>query len=222
MQITAPQMMSPTLISQASGLGAPTDLLALQQQQQQQMLALAADSAASQQAAMGAVAVKPKSTFGTILKNMVVTAGLGAAVGAGLTFLPFIPGGPLTGALIGAGAGALLGLIRGVRSARRQKDEQSAMMMGSQNLPTDPNALGPVLSVEPEAAAISKVAVKIAKPAGKTHTVKSGDTLSAVAHKYHVTVAELHAANRKAIGANANMIHLGARLVIPKHHKAKH
>ena len=232
MQINAPQMMNPALLGQ---VGAPSQTLALQQQmalqqqqlqqQQQQTLALAGPSASSQQAMMAATAVQPRHSIGTILKSMVLTAGLGAGIGAAATFIPGIPGGPLIGAAVGAAAGALLGLFRGVRKARSQRDEQAAMMMGSQNLPADPNALGPEMAVTPAdagpaaatAAAIAAPKPHKAKP--MMHMVKAGDTLGSIAKMHHITISQLQAANHKMIGDNPNMIHIGSKLVIPRHKK---
>ncbi|MBC7645274.1 MAG: LysM peptidoglycan-binding domain-containing protein [Thermoleophilia bacterium] len=221
------QLITPAMLAQAQALGSPQQVLALQQQfqMQQQTLGLAGASVSSQQAAAGAVAVQPKSSIGTILKSLVLTAGIGAAAGAGATFIPGVPGGPLMGAAIGAAAGALLGLVRGIRKARSEQDEQRALMLGSDNMPADPNMLGEQLPVEPaaEVAPAVAVAAAVAAPAAKKarphHTIKAGDTLGKIAKMHHVTVAELQAANSKVIGGNPNMIHIGARLVIPAHHK---
>lgn len=55
-------------------------------------------------------------------------------------------------------------------------------------------------------------APKHAEPAGPArHSVKvvRGDTLSGIAHREHVTVADLYARNRQVIGANINLIRPG-------------
>lgn len=170
--------------------------------------------ASSSQAMLGAEAVKPPSTLGTVLKGMLTMGGIGAAIGAGATFLPFIPGAPLVGAAIGAAAGALVGIFSGVRKARRQQDEMRALMMGSLQPAPDPSRLGPEIHVK-------KTSVSTRKAKKKRHArhaavvVRRGDTLGAIARRSGVSVDQLHTANRAVIGANPNIIHPGMRLVIP-------
>ena len=48
---------------------------------------------------------------------------------------------------------------------------------------------------------------------GITHTVVSGDTLWAIAHRYEVSLNDLLAANRNI--KNPNLIHVGEQVVIP-------
>ena len=167
------------------------------------------------QATLGAEAVKPPSTIKTILKSALTMTGLGAAIGAGATFLPFVPGGPLLGAAIGAGAGALIGIFTGVRKARRQQDELRALMMGSNQPAADPSTLGPQLAIQRPTPSRAAHPAKAAHKRRHVVVVRRGDTLGAIARKHGVTVHELHAANRKVIGSNPNMIHIGAELVIP-------
>lgn len=167
------------------------------------------------QASLGAEGVKPPSTIKTILKSALTMTGLGAALGAGATFLPFIPGGPLIGAAIGAGAGALIGIFTGVRKARRQQDELRALMMGSLQPAADPSTLGPALTIQRPSAQRTAKATHATHHKRHVVVVRRGDTLGAIARKHGVSVRALHAANRKVIGANPNMIHIGAQLVIP-------
>ncbi len=68
-----------------------------------------------------------------------------------------------------------------------------------------------VTPVSPTAAA-SATAAASPTTAGRTYVMKSGDTLSAVAASFGVTVAELLAANP---GLNANTIAVGAEIKIP-------
>ena len=166
------------------------------------------------QAMLGAEAAKPPSTLGTVLKSMLTMGGVGAAVGAGATFLPFIPGGPLMGAAVGAAAGALIGIFSGVRKARRQQDEMRALMMGSLQPAPDPSRLGPEIPVH-RAKASSRARHRRRHARQTTVVVKRGDTLGAIARKAGVSVAQLHTANRSVIGANPNLIHPGIKLVIP-------
>jgi lysophospholipase L1-like esterase len=49
------------------------------------------------------------------------------------------------------------------------------------------------------------------KPLGKTYTVKSGDTLSKIAQKYHVSIASLKRKNK----LKGDMIRIGQKLKIP-------
>ena len=59
----------------------------------------------------------------------------------------------------------------------------------------------------------AKVNVKVTKPATPSvHTVRSGDTMSTIAEKYHVTLATLVAANRLT---NPGLIQVGQRITIP-------
>lgn len=167
-------------------------------------------------AVLGAEGVKPPSTIGSAIKGALVFGTLGAAIGAGATFLPFIPGGPLVGAAVGGVAGALYGAFRGVRSAKRAQEEQ--MMMGST---PNPNALGqqvPVHTANTNAPAKAKAKAK-RSTAGKQASVKvrAGDTLSQIAKQHDVTVKELHEANRKQIGPDPSKLRVGVQLVIPKH-----
>lgn len=69
-----------------------------------------------------------------------------------------------------------------------------------------------VTPVSPTAAAASQTTVGSPTPAGRTYVMKSGDTLSAVAASFGVTVAELLAANP---GLNPNTIAVGAEIKIP-------
>lgn len=54
------------------------------------------------------------------------------------------------------------------------------------------------------------------KPPVTRYTVKTGDSLSSVAAKFHLrSYIPLYDANRAAVGSNPNLIHTGLRLVIP-------
>lgn len=53
-------------------------------------------------------------------------------------------------------------------------------------------------------------------PAGRTYTVKAGDSLGAIANKYSgVTWQQIYEANKATIGSNPNLIQPGMVLVIP-------
>jgi nucleoid-associated protein YgaU len=55
------------------------------------------------------------------------------------------------------------------------------------------------------------------KPAGHLYTVRSGDSLSAIAHRFYGTYnwQKIYGANKSKIGSNPNLIHPGLTLVIP-------
>ena len=61
---------------------------------------------------------------------------------------------------------------------------------------------------EPTSRPVSK---PVAKPSKKYHTVKRGDSLSAIASRYGASVSRIRQAN----GISGNLIHPGQRLVIP-------
>jgi nucleoid-associated protein YgaU len=66
----------------------------------------------------------------------------------------------------------------------------------------------------------SKAAKKRAtsKAAYGHYVVRSGDSLSAIAHRKHVRGGwhALYKANKRAIGSNPNMIRVGQRLRLPR------
>ena len=51
---------------------------------------------------------------------------------------------------------------------------------------------------------------------GKTHTVESGDTLSAIGQRHGVAWREIYEANKDVIGDNPDLIKPGQKLRIPK------
>lgn len=53
-----------------------------------------------------------------------------------------------------------------------------------------------------------------ASAASHSYTVKSGDNLSKIAARYHETLKQLEADNKKAIGSNPNLIHPGLKLKV--------
>lgn len=59
-------------------------------------------------------------------------------------------------------------------------------------------------------------------PSGRFHTVKQGDTLTSIAHKYRVKGGwqALYKANKNKIGADPDRLVLGVRLVIPPARRA--
>ncbi|HLG84027.1 MAG TPA: peptidoglycan DD-metalloendopeptidase family protein [Bradyrhizobium sp.] len=80
---------------------------------------------------------------------------------------------------------------------------------------TEAPAAAPVAAVAPApaAAAVKPVAIATAPASAATvHVVNHGDTLHSIAHRYHVTVAELMRANN--LDADAKL-KLGARLNVP-------
>jgi len=166
------------------------------------------------QGMLGAEATKPPSTIGSMLKSALVFGGLGAAAGAVASWP--LPVGMIPAALIGGAAGALLGAFRGLRAAKRAQEEYKMMMQGSPGAPGNPGALGPQVPVhvgDTTAPAAPKKKRTAARRAGIT--VRSGDTLGAIARKHKVTVKQLHEANREVIGANPAHIKPGMKLVIP-------
>ena len=69
-----------------------------------------------------------------------------------------------------------------------------------------------VAAAAPVAPAVKPVAVAAAPAAAVVHVVNHGDTLHSIAHRYHVTVAELVRANNLDAGAK---LKLGSRLNVP-------
>lgn len=167
---------------------------------------------ARSQVAPGTTVVEPPSTTSLVVRSALNAAALGALSGAGLTKLPFIPGGAFSGALIGALVGAVTGTVRGIAHAREAAEAARALMLGSFNRPTDPGVLGPELPIRralaprPAARAVHRTRV----------VVRRGDTLRGIARRHHTTVATIHAANRAVIGADPNHIRVGARLIIER------
>jgi hypothetical protein len=142
---------------------------------------------------------------------------VGGVAGAVAVRLPFVPGTMLWGGVIGAAAGAVLGAVSGVRKARRQQAELRALMLGSLQPAPHPGTLGPTI---PSRDAVSKrraaSATRKARSRAKRQIiVRRGDTLGQLARIHKVTVADLYAANRQAIGPDPNRIMAGARLVVP-------
>jgi murein DD-endopeptidase MepM/ murein hydrolase activator NlpD len=77
-----------------------------------------------------------------------------------------------------------------------------------------PPAIVPVAAAAPApvAPAVRPVAVAAAPAAATVHVVNKGDTLHSIAHRYHVSVAELARANNLDAGAK---LKLGSRLNVP-------
>lgn len=171
------------------------------------------------QGILGAEAMKPPSTIGTVIKSMLTTGLIGAVAGAGIGAIPFLPGGLVTGALIGGAAGALLGLVRGIGKAKHDKAQFEAITRSMQNGPVDPGALGPVIATR-RTRKKSRKAGMHRSGAGSTYVVRSGDTLSAIAQRHHTTWQKLYAANRSEIGSNPSAIKVGARIVVPRGDRA--
>ncbi|MDD5644199.1 MAG: LysM peptidoglycan-binding domain-containing protein [bacterium] len=67
--------------------------------------------------------------------------------------------------------------------------------------------------IRKEIKAVKSAKSRTADQAGDTHTVKSGETLSAIAKSYGVTIVSLMEANDIS---DPNMIKIGDRIVIPK------
>jgi LysM repeat protein len=206
-----PSAMTLPLAAAAPAAGAQPAAPAADAAQLQQM------QAAQAQATLGQAAVQPPSTMGTIVKNLLGTAAVGAAAGAGIGFLPFVPGGPITGALVGAGLGAVLGIVRGIRKARAAQEQANAMMMGSNNPAADPNALGPQIPVNAAKPTTAAAAVKpsVKKPKIVRVRIHQGDTLASIAKKHHTTVKAIVEANHKRLGKNPHFIMTGWHLLVP-------
>lgn len=173
-----------------------------------------APSAPGAQAMLGAEATKPPSPIGAAMKGALVFGGIGAALGAAASIV--LPGGLLVGAALGGVAGALFGAFRGFRNAQRAQEEHQMMMQGAPGMPADPNALGPQVPVH--VANANGPGAPIGPKAGtrkRKVTVRSGDTLGAIAKRHDVTVKQLHEANRSVIGPNPSRIKVGVMLVIP-------
>lgn len=178
-----------------------------------QQVTLPVDPATFSQAQTGQELLKPPSKIGTILKNVVVFGGLGAALGFGASFftLPFIgqPAAPIAAA-VGGGIGALIGLVKGIKSAgkKQQAYDQAVSQLQPVAVPETP----------PAPAAVSSTYTTHAKPKAarrKKVTVRSGDTLAKIAARHHTTWQKLYKANRAAVGCNPNHINVGLKLRIP-------
>ena len=184
-------------------------LQALPPQQQQ----LALSQLAAQQANLGAEALKPPNKIATILKNVVIFGGIGAALGFGgsMLGLPFIGGfaAPIAAA-IGGGVGAVIGLVRGLASASSQQKAYEAAVAAQTPAPAPPVEPGPAT---PDAAPAPKSAPGATKR--KKYSVRSGDTLSSIAARHKIGWQKLYAANKAVVGANPNLIRPGQKLVIP-------
>ncbi len=79
------------------------------------------------------------------------------------------------------------------------------------------SALASVAPIEPEAPAESAPKATSSKSASKTHTVRSGDTLSTVAAKYDLDISELKALN----GLKGDKILVGQKLKVGGESKAE-
>lgn len=191
-------------------------------------------SPAGAQAAAGAATLPasptaPPSTVKTVLKNVAIFGGIGAALGFGASFLslPVIGtlGAPVLAA-IGGGIGAVIGAVKGLMSAKKQQaayaeaqaaaaQAQEAAAAQAPGLPpgspaTDPGSAAQTAGTAPPADAPNENT----GPATK-YTVRPGDTLSAIGRRYDLTWQQLYAANKAAVGSNPNLIHPGLELVIP-------
>ena len=90
----------------------------------------------------------------------------------------------------------------------RQPDLRVASLPDSEpsSRPTSRPTSKPV--AEPTSRPVSK---PVSKPSKKYHTVKRGDSLSAIASRYGASVSSIRQAN----GISGNLIHPGQKLVIP-------
>lgn len=164
------------------------------------------------QGLLGAAAMKPPSTIGTVIKSIFSTGLIGAAIGAGIGAIPFLPGGVVTGALIGGVAGAALGLVRGIGKAKHDKAQYEAITRGLQTPPLDPAGLTVATRARRARKKVRKAGMK---KSGTPYTIRSGDTLSSIAARHHTTWQKIYAANRAAIGSNPSRIQVGVKLVVP-------
>jgi hypothetical protein len=155
-------------------------------------------NAAASQALLGATVGNPPSTIGSILKNALVFGALGAGAGAGIGMIPFLPGGPLTGALVGGVAGALFGAFKGFRSAKRAQEEFRIMTQNMQAQTTAPEVPVHVANVGPKKHKKPKRTHKVGKKpkgehAGHNHSLKGVHKHeSASVHAAHKTAKKAH------------------------------
>ncbi|MCW2956777.1 MAG: hypothetical protein JWO69_1646, partial [Thermoleophilia bacterium] len=105
------------------------------QAQSQTLPAQAAPAAAGAQATAGASAIKQPNRMTTILKNVAIFGGIGAALGFGASFLTL----PIIGkvaapiaAAVGGALGVAVGVWRGIASANAQDAEYQAAVAAEQ------------------------------------------------------------------------------------------
>jgi len=137
----------------------------------------------------------------------------------GLSFAP-IPNSPYFG-IVDPGRQVHLGEAADVAGISR--DDMFALNPAFNRMTTPPNGphrlLLPVATVEPFRAAISSdegakrvAATAVAPPPEERHRVRRGDTLSAIARHYGVSIADLREANH----LRGSVIHPGETLLIPR------
>ena len=79
-----------------------------------------------------------------------------------------------------------------------------------------PSASAPAPAFQPRPPGLHPHTVQPEKPAPQHYTVKSGDNLSAIAQRYHLSGWQpLYHANAHAVGANPNLIYPGQVLTVP-------
>ena len=200
----------------------------LQQVTAQAQAQTGAPTAGADQAALGAQATNAPqpNLLKTLAKNALIFGGVGAALGFGASFLPnplmgiTLPAAPVLAA-IGGGIGAVVGLVKGFLSYKKQvaATASTAQNTAGPGVPAaaEPSAAGSLEPVKkpPTASPASASAPAPASSGGGTYTVKKGDTLGKIAKAHDMTWQELYKHNRAAVGSNPNMIHPGLKLKLP-------
>jgi LysM repeat protein len=169
------------------------------------------------QAMLGAESTKKSSrSIGGILKSVLGLGGLGAALGfaAQLLPLPFVGGAGFMAIAVGGALGATLGLVKAMRGGGKDDEPAAGALPDGQEVPVAPTTgTPPAPAAAPTAPA--KPSRGKRKPKG-SHTVKRGDTLSAIAKRHNIDWRKLYEANKEAIGSNPNMITPGMDLALPR------
>lgn len=181
----------------------------------------AAQQPAAVQATLGAEATQPPSPIKTILKNVVIFGGLGAALGFGASFfsLPFIGqvAAPIAAA-VGGGIGAIIGLIKGIKSVKKQTAEYAEQAAAAQAAQVEAVKNSPVITPVSSPKVAKTFSAHTTKPAARTRSrykIKSGDTLGEIAKRYGISWQKLYAMNRAVVGSNPNLIFPGTVLKVP-------
>lgn len=182
-------------------------------------------SPAAAQASLGASVAAPPSRVTTILKNVGIFGGIGAALGFGASFLTLPVIGQVAApiaAAVGGGIGAAIGLVRGFMVSRRQEAEYAeAMQAQATQTPAAPQEPASNGAAPAGAAPVANRMMPPRPPdpgeppQPAKYTVRSGDTLSHIARRHGTTWQELYGANKQAVGPNPDLIHPGLVLKIP-------
>jgi LysM repeat protein len=161
---------------------------------------------------------KSTRSIGGILKNVLGLGGLGAALGfaAQLLPLPFVGGAGFMAIAVGGALGATLGLVKAMKGGSKDDEPAAGASPDGPAVPVDPATAAPPTSPPPAAAPAAPAKPSRGKKKSKGgHTVKRGDTLSAIAKRHNVDWRKLYEANKETIGSNPNLITPGMDLHLP-------